>query len=147
MKSVSRSWNNSSAKYPPANQPPEIPARNYIPSTEDNQTYFRTGSAPGSPSISRAMDQSTKSDDMRPWVSFNLKNLKKKFIKRNPSLEHTYAEIAETQDVNEYQEITGELSTGGATVYCDPPDVTLSDGVTPYEYLTPPPFAPGYRKT
>ncbi|XP_041863225.1 hematopoietic SH2 domain-containing protein homolog isoform X2 [Melanotaenia boesemani] len=137
----------------PSNQPPEVPSRRCVP--QQNQACIRTASAPESPHRSRISEQSlsttiqpVKNQEGKASVATNLKNFKKKFQKKtNTSQENTYSEInLEASDrsgdtENEYQEIREEQ------IFSAPPnynDNKATDQVLPYEYLPPPPFAPGY---
>ncbi|XP_040897200.1 hematopoietic SH2 domain-containing protein homolog [Toxotes jaculatrix] len=136
------------ADNPPSNQPPEVPARSFVPPLKQNQACVRTVSAPEGPSTPTAPEhplggniRPVKNHEVKPSVVTNLKNLKKKFQKkRSTSQEHMYMEInvetTERSTESEYQEITEEQITHT--------NVTLSDEALPLEYLPPPPFAPGY---
>lgn len=144
------------ADNPPANRPPEVPARSAP--LKQNQACVRTVSAPESPSTPTfaahpldANTQSVKNQEAKPTVVSNLKNLKKKFQKkRSMSQELMYAEInmeatdrsGNTED--EYQEITEEQVGRSSPFSNTCNDVRQTDGGLPYEYLPPPPFAPGY---
>lgn len=85
-----------------------------------------------------------------PSVVTNFKNLKKMFQKkRSTSEEHTYAEIAEESHrsgnaEHEYQELPGGQNINGDPFSCTGTAGGLTDSGLPYEYLSPPPFAPGY---
>lgn len=137
---------------PPPNQPPPVvPARSNFPllNQNQNQACTRTVAVPESPSTPSATELScnanvkpAKTQQVKPSVVTNLKNLKKKFQKRQPSQENVYTDINEEvpghagNTENEYQEITEEQSN---------PALRTANGVRlPQEYLHPPPFAPGY---
>ncbi|KAM4629031.1 hematopoietic SH2 domain-containing protein homolog [Polymixia lowei] len=108
--------------------------------------------------------QSGRNQDMKPSVGINLMKLKKKFQKkRSTSQEHMYAEIRgeaeerqegkpaglEERDrdgytENEYQELSGEHTINGVPSRTTDSTMKLTDSGLPWEYLPPPPFAPGY---
>ncbi|KAG7453792.1 hypothetical protein JOB18_014289 [Solea senegalensis] len=106
-----------------------------------NQVCIRTVSAPdGLSEHPRSSNcQPAKSHDVKLSVVSNLKNLRKKLQKKSTSQHHLYAEITvEAQDNTEYQEISGEQSVDWTQFGCNQAEEL------PYEYLPPPPFAPGY---
>lgn len=145
------------ADNPPANKPPEVPARTFAPLKQD-KACVGTVSAPKSPSPptvsenpSGANIQPAKSQEVKPSVITNLRNLKKKFQKnRSTSQENMYTDIiVETTDSgasteNEYHEITREQIFDELPLSYVSTDVKLTGGVIPQEYLPPPAFAPGY---
>ncbi|KAM4548190.1 hematopoietic SH2 domain-containing protein homolog isoform 2-T2 [Odontesthes bonariensis] len=138
------------ADNPPSNQPPEVPSRSFLPQRQ-NQVCIRTVSAVQSacramPSI-QTLCTEVHLHDAKMSVVANLKNLKKKFQKKtSTSQDNTYAEInLDTSDMSEdteheYQEITGEQTFSGSHLY----DTDVTDQVLPQEYMSPPPFAPGF---
>ncbi|KAL6107894.1 hsh2d [Pungitius sinensis] len=113
---------------PPPRQPPPLPARTSLPPANRDPAPARNplgGDAPPA-----------KNQEARASVVSNLKNLKKKFLKKkSPSQE--CAEVTERGGPagNEY-ECIAEPQTFGA--------LRVTDGELPYEYLPPPPFAPGF---
>ncbi|KAK5931197.1 hypothetical protein CgunFtcFv8_027364 [Champsocephalus gunnari] len=131
---------------PPSNQRPEVPARSPFPPARQNQASIRTVSAPGTPLAPTATPphmsatmQSAKIQEAKLLVVSNLKNLKKKFQKIGRPLPESLAEESSGVTENEYQEITGKHA-----VIESPYSLAYDDDGLPYEYLPPPPFAPGY---
>ncbi|XP_058494490.1 hematopoietic SH2 domain-containing protein homolog isoform X1 [Solea solea] len=131
----------NSAVLPPNNKPnkhyPDL--KELSPAT--NQVCIRTVSAPdGLSEPPRSSNcQPAKSHDVKLSVVSNLKNLRKKLQKKSTSQHHLYAEITvEAQDNSEYEVISGEQSVDGTQFGCNQAEEL------PYEYLQPPPFAPGY---
>ncbi|XP_074525143.1 hematopoietic SH2 domain-containing protein homolog [Halichoeres trimaculatus] len=140
-------------------QPPELPVRSSRLPLKQNQACIRTVSAPDSRFTHTATEHpfnAHRSQEVKPSVVSNLKNLKKKFQKkRGMSQEFINADInvegteqSETTE-NEYHEIGEEQTFNGRSISHACLDVTLTDGRLPHvglpqEYKQPPPFAPGY---
>ncbi|KAK5870230.1 hypothetical protein PBY51_024883 [Eleginops maclovinus] len=133
--------------HPTSNQPPEVPTRGSFPPPRQNQACIRTVSAPGiplSPTATftqhlRAPMQFVKKQEGMPSVVSNLKNLKKKFQKKGRTSQEIPVKEGSGDTENEYQEITGEHA-GNESSY----SLAYDEDGLPYEYLPPPPFAPGY---
>ena len=146
------------ADNPSSNQRPEVPVRTSIHPLKQNQACIRTVSAPESPSTPAVTEhpmgtniQPVKTQEAKPSVVTNLKNLRKKFQKRRSvSQELMYTEINAVaihrsgSVENEYQEITEEQTSNGPPFSHTCSDMRLTDEGLPQEYLPPPPFAPGY---
>lgn len=139
------------ADNPPDNKPPEVPARSFAPLKQNKACVRASSSPPVSENPPGANIHLEKSQEVKPSVITNLKNLKKKFQRnRSTSQENMYTEInVETTDSggsneNEYHEITREQVFEELPLSYIRTDVTLTEGVIPQEYLPPPPFAPGY---
>ncbi|XP_012733264.3 hematopoietic SH2 domain-containing protein homolog isoform X1 [Fundulus heteroclitus] len=138
----------------PWTQPPEVPLRNPVAQKKSTACARMTSGPDCSPAPSATERklcnslQTIKFQELNLSVVTNLKSLKKKFQKKTSSpQENVYSEItvpahSGVVQENEYQEITEELTFGGSPHYRA--DVRLNDQRLPQEYLSPPPFAPGY---
>lgn len=144
----------------PSIQGPEAPTRSSVPPRKHKQVCTGSISAPGNPSTSAASEQlpdaqnaehqhsgnstSVRNQDAKLSVVTNFKKFHKK---RSKSQEHAElsAEADESGNTeNEYQELTWEQTINGAPFsHTSTAEKPTDDGL-PYEYLPPPPFAPGY---
>ncbi|XP_031719998.1 hematopoietic SH2 domain-containing protein homolog [Anarrhichthys ocellatus] len=146
--------NRCTANNPPSNQPPQVPARTSVPPLKQHQACIKTVSeSPHTPTATEhplsGNIQFAKNQEAKMSVVSNLKNLKKKFQKKR-STSHKYAEVnmeateRSGNAGNEYQYITGQQTANAPPLSYTCTDVRLTDGELPYEYLPPPPFAPGF---
>lgn len=121
---------------PPPAQPPRVPARASLPLPKRDIAAAQNPLGGGVPFA--------KNQEAKASVASNLKNLKKRLLKKK-SLSQDYAKETERGGTagNEYQSIT-ELRTSDSQTSQSCTNVELTKGELPYEYLPPPPFAPGF---
>ncbi|KAM8873929.1 hematopoietic SH2 domain-containing protein homolog isoform 2-T2 [Spinachia spinachia] len=113
---------------PPSDRPPRLPARTPLP------LLNRDASAPRNPLGGNAPP--AKDQEAMASVVSNLKNLKKKFLKKKSTLQE-YGELTARAGAAA-KETPDAQAPHGST------NVKRTEGELPREYLPPPPFAPGF---